>query len=454
MFLTEELADFARARRPLPSSTRHACIKTILDILAAAVAGHGTSAAVAAREGARRSWGPGLSNCWFTSSCLTTPGAAFVNSAAASTLDLDDGHRAAAGHPGAAVIPAVFAECDSSRWEAESLLRAIAVGYEIGIRISAARDFKSLSTMATGLWCGQGVAGAIGALRGLAASRIAHAISIAGTIAPILASVSYTEFMGNSIKEAIPFAAANGINAVDLAEFGFSGPLDILDCPDFDPAVLTTRLGKSWAIESVYFKEYSCCRWAHAPIDAMINIMREHDLSVSEIESVDVDTFGRALTLNNEIAPRSLESAQYSLPFCISLAATRGQKALLPMLDSSLTDADTLALAKRITLHLNSEFDAMFSASVPGRVTVTARARQFSETVLAPRGEPSNPLSWADLEKKFRIATRDAIAPSFAERIIESVRGLEAGNCEKLAAILQQPLSSGMAPEKVPISIP
>ena len=35
--------------------------------------------------------------------------AAFANSAAASALDLDDGHRAAGGHPGAAVIPAVFA---------------------------------------------------------------------------------------------------------------------------------------------------------------------------------------------------------------------------------------------------------------------------------------------------------------------------------------------------------
>lgn len=452
MFLTEQLAEFAIARQPLPHSLRQACIRTILDLLTAAIAGHATSGAAAARVGAKRSWGAGPSSCWFTDTRLTPPGAAFANSAAASILDLDDGHRAAAGHPGAAIIPAVFAECDRASWDTETLLHAIAVGYEIGIRVSAARDFKALPTMATGLWCGQGVAGAVGALRDLTAHQIAHAISISGTIAPVLASVSYTEFMGNSIKEAIPFATANGINAVDLAEAHYSGPLDLLDHSDFDRTILTEDLGKSWAIEGVYFKEYSCCRWAHAPIDAMIIAMQKHGLSAAEIERVDVDTFGRALTLNNEVAPTSLESAQYSLPFCIGLAAVRGSKALLPMLDNALGDVDALGLSQRIRLHLDPEFDAMFSAFVPGRVTVTARGQRFSETVLVPKGEPANPMSWADLERKFRAATEGVIDDRFAEAVIESVRSLERGDCSELAAILKHPLNFRSSPEKLALS--
>ena len=40
---------------------------------------------------------------------LSVAGAAMANAAAASALDIDDGHRGAAGHAGAGIIPAAFA---------------------------------------------------------------------------------------------------------------------------------------------------------------------------------------------------------------------------------------------------------------------------------------------------------------------------------------------------------
>jgi 2-methylcitrate dehydratase PrpD len=440
MYIAEQLAEFTLTARPLSPVVREACARAVFDLMTATIAGLNTTGAVGARTAARNSWGQGSSACWFTNLKLTPPGAAFANSAAASMLDLDDGHRAAAGHPGAAVIPAVFAEADRRAYDDERLFHAIALGYEIGIRVSAARDFKSLSTMATGLWCGQGVAASIGFLRSLTSPRLAHAISICGTVAPVLAPVGYTRFMGNSVKEAIPFATASGINAVDLSQTDYTGPLDFLDHSDFDRAVLIDGLGVSWAIESVYFKEYSCCRWAHAPIDAMLALQKRSGFSIDEIEAIDIDTFGRSLTLNNEVAPHSLESAQYSLPFCVALAAVRGPEALLPMLDDVLADARVLSLARRVRLHLDAPFDAMFSASVPGRVTLTARGQRVSETVLAPRGEPTNPMSWQDLERKFLIATGRTIDESTAEEILSAARAVRSGDFRPLAAILRQPL--------------
>jgi 2-methylcitrate dehydratase PrpD len=110
------------------------------------------------------------------------------------------------------------------------------------------------------------------------------------------------------------------------------------------------------------------------------------------------------------------------------------------MLDDTLNDARVLALAQRVRLHLDAPFDAMFSASVPGRVTLTARGQRVSETVLAPRGEPTNPMSWQDLERKFLIATGRVIDESTAEEILSAARAVRSGDFRQLAAILRRPL--------------
>jgi 2-methylcitrate dehydratase PrpD len=59
---------------------------------------------------------------------------------------------------------------------------------------------------------------------------------------------------------------------------------------------------------------------------------------------------------------------------------------------------------------------------------------------LAPRGEPTNPLSWQDLERKFLIATARMIDESTAEEILSAARAVRSGDFRPLAAILRQPL--------------
>ncbi len=437
MLVAEQLAEFAAGAPLLPATARAATVRAVLDLMTAAVAGWATAGATAAREGARRSWGLGRASCWFSDLRLTAPGAAFANAAAAAALDLDDGHRAAAGHPGAAIIPAVIADAEQQGAGVDQVLVAIAVGYDVAVRISAARDFSALPTMSTGIWCGQGVAAALGALRGLPPAHIAQAIAIAGTVAPAMAPVGYSRLAGNHVKEGIPAATATGITAVDLAEAGFTGPLDLLDHASYAAATLVGGLGARWMVEGVYFKPYSCCRWAHAAIDGALDLMAAHAIVPAEIERIDVETFGRALRLGNEVAPRTLESAQYSVPFCVALAVLRGPDALLPMLDDALADAAVPRLAARVHLHLDPTLDAMFSAAVPARVTLTARGRRFTATVTAPRGEPTNPMSVDDLTHKLHATTARCGVPDAAGPIVAAIRSLERGDLAPLLEVLR-----------------
>lgn len=437
MTVAHGLAAFACDTIALPASARAATLRTVLDLIASAIAGSTTGGGRAALAAAPVAWGPGRAACWFSNERLSIPGAAFVNAAFASMLDIDDGHRIASGHPGAAVIPAVLATAEVHGADAERALTAIAIGYEVGVRIAGARDTGKLHTFDSGLWCGQGAAAAAGWLRGLDAGQLANAIAIAGTTAPGQTATAYTKLMGNNVKEGIPFATALGLVAVELAAAGFTGPVDFLDEEArYDRTVLTANLGAPWLIEGTYFKPYSCCRWAHAPIDALLQVMAERHLPADDIESVHVETFGPTLTLNNDLAPPTLEAAQYSVPFCLAAAAVHGAASLLPLEEPLLRDPQVLAFAPRVTLSVAADLDAMFPRSVPARIAVTTARGTTACTVLAPRGEPVNPMDDAALLDKFATIAHGRLEPAAAATILDALRQLKGGDLAPLLAAL------------------
>ena len=348
-------------------------------------------------------------------------------------LDLDDGHRAASGHPGAAVIPAVFATAEAHGADTERVLTAIAIGYEIGVRIAAARDVGTLHTFDSGLWCGQGAAAAAGWLRGLAPASLANAIAIAGTTAPGQTATAYTKLMGNHVKEGIPFATAMGLVAVELAAAGFTGPVDFLDDESrYDRAILSADLGTSWQIETVYFKPYGCCRWAHAAIDALLDLMESKQIGTGEIKAIRVETFSQALSLNNDLKPPTLEAAQYSVPFCLAVAAIYGADALLPLEEKYLTDHDVLAFAPLVTLSVAADLDRMFPQRVPARIVVETASGLRQQTILMPRGEPANPLSDSDLDAKFSTIAGRRLPPAAATALRDAVSSLKSGDIAPL----------------------
>ncbi|OWW02365.1 protein involved in propionate catabolism [Rhizobium sp. R72] len=417
------LADYCNGIRQVPIGASRRARRTLLDTLGVAAAGSRTQAGRASLKAAGEIWGEGAAPVWFSKRRLPAVGSAFVNATYAAALDLDDGHRQASGHPAAAIVPAVLAVATCCGASADRLLSAIVLGYEIAVRVSAARDIKTLRTTDTGLWCGPGVAAACGWLTGQPTAVIAHAIAIAGQTATSQAATGWTK-LGHTVKEGIPWATANGLQAVALARAGHRGPLDMLDDPAiYDRQRLLRSWSRAWAIEEAYFKLYSCCRWAHAAIDGASMLAARLDADPDEIEDLVIETFERALTLPNQIEPQSAEAAQYSIPFCVALALVHGQQALLPMDDGHLCDIRVTALAGRIRLQSARDYAASFPAGTPARVTMRARGRSETIEVLYPRGEPQNPLSAEELQEKF-LTLSSALGRDQASDVSAAVEGL------------------------------
>lgn len=447
MTTLETLGRFAAGLKAdeLPPRLGEAVTRCLIDLLGAACAGHGSGAARMVRAVAGPLFAAGPAWLWFSGRRLAAPGAALANAAAASAWDLDDGHRAAAGHPGAAIIPACLAAAQEAGASARELQAALVLGYEVACRVAAARDLARLPTMASGRWVAYGVAAAAGRLHGLDAAGLAQAMAVAGVLSPDLAAAGYSRLMGNLVKEGIPWATLTGLVAVSLAAHGFSGPLDILDHPDYYQAPgITAGLGGQWAIEQVYFKPYACCRWCHAAIDALLAIQDEQGLGADDIAEIQVHTFERALRLSNETDPATLEGAQYSLPFTLAVAAVEGAAGLLPLRPELLGREELVELAGRVRLEVDPELEAMFPERSPARVVVMTRSRgRHEHTVLDPLGDPANPLSTARLEEKFRALTAGLLSPSRQQALLARVHALEPEGLPPLLEELGRPLQPG-----------
>lgn len=434
----EELAKLAHGFR-MCGAARQGAIEAVLDTVTAAAAAppHGFGPAL------REAYGAGPSALWFTGEKGSPVAAGFANALASAALDLDDGHRASRGHPGAAVVPSVLAHADrldslAAPPSDEAILRAIAIGYEIGLRIASSRSFYAR----TGFWGGFAAAAGAGALQGLAPMALANALAIAGETGPHMATTTappaWPQPNGSHVKEGIPWGVATGLSAVPLAAAGMTGARDLVDhAPFFDAdAILAERPGP--AVCESYTKFHAACRHVHAPVEALAALMTAHRVSADQIDAIHVGAYSGALRIPNAPCPRTLVDAQYSIPYCMALVALRGGDALLPMSEADLHDPAAEALAAKITISIDPDLETRFPAETPVRLSVTCGNRRIDGPVATPSGEANARPDWENRARKFQVATRDRLAPSDRATLEDGFISLRAGKLGPLRQALSR----------------
>lgn len=438
MHAIEELASFVAAHHEnsLPHEVKKFAGLLVADLLAATSAGLNSSLAKAARSAATALYGPGDSLVWMSNISLSIAGAAMANAAAASALDIDDGHRGAAGHAGAAIIPAVLAVAQTLKSSDSEIYNAIALGYDVALRVATSRPTGTFSTYSSGLWGAYGVAASTSYLLGLNAQETAHALAIAGAEGPISFPTGTSKYQGSSVKEVIPPAVVAGLTAAFRAQAGATGPLDLLDNNDrFIRAILTQDLGKVWWLQQCYLKPYACCRYMHAGVDAIVKLRDPQ----KPIVSLRIETFPQALKLSNMRAPATLEAGQYSFYFSCALAAIHGEAALQPVDPVMLDDEQVLELASRIELVAHDDFAHSFPKATPCRVILDQGEGPIVLNVEAPLGDVANPLSREQVLRKLRRISRENINEQWLDTIITALDRLSEEGFSPLLSALATP---------------
>jgi 2-methylcitrate dehydratase PrpD len=435
-FVTEQLAQFVGNVRydHLSDAVVEKTERAILDTLASLIGGVPTDNARLSREAARRCFGPGPAPAWFTEASLHPLGALFANCAAASALDIDDGHCLAAGHPGAAIVPAVLVEAASLGSDGHDVLAASAIGYDVALRIAAARRFTDTMSFASGQWTGFGVAAAIAWLRRLPATQLAHAMAVAAAEAP--RNLPQGDCQASSVKGSSPWSTVAAVFAVERADCGMSGSIDMLDrVHAYNVPQITNDLGERWLIVETYLKPYAACRYTHPVIDAVLTLVAGRDQN-EPIVRISVDIFPEAGRLPNETAPKSLEGAQFSVPFTAALAALRGAEAFRPLRPHSLADTEVVRLAESVEIRYPDELAGIFPQRTPARVKMVIGRREVAADVPLPLGDANNPMDQRAVEDKLHDLRPGVLSQAEGDRLVRSVALLKQGKIAPLLACL------------------
>jgi 2-methylcitrate dehydratase PrpD len=361
--------------------------------------------------------------------------AATVNGVHGHALDMDDGHRRAAGHPAAAVMAAAIAASEMYDRPGRELLRAIIVGYEVFVRVASLinpahlrRGFHTTATVGP-----MAAAAAAATLRPRMDEEIfTRAIGLAGVQGAGLLEVLRDGAMAKPFQTGRGSAA--GLLAVELAASGLEGPRTILEGKDGFLAAMADPVDASrlrsatdgWAISGIYFKTHAACRHTHPAIDGILQL-RDQGLRPDAVRSITVRTYSVAIGMcGSSDVPAGAAEAKFSIPFTIALALMRGHAGQSAFVDDIVRDEELRALAARVTVLLDPELDAVYPGRRGARIQVgLADGGELAVEVPLARGEPESPLDRADVSVKFRENVRGSLDAERAERIEACIYDLE-----------------------------
>jgi len=413
----------------------------ILDHLGCAVGGSLTPLATAASEVASADGGSAATVVGTQLRAAPGP-AAFANATAANALDYDD--TGATGHPGATVVPAALALSEVRDRSGADFLAAVLAGYEVWSRIAGAIQpswERRVRVYGNGVTQTFGAAVAGARLLGLSAEDTLCALGLAGAFAPLPhdGKIGWEEGRISWVKDNVAWPAEGGVRAALLAERGFRATREILDgerglwvmagsdrC-DFDRMV--RGLGTDWDVLGVSLKPYPCCRWIHSTLDAVREVVAEHGIQPRDVCRVTVRSIEAFHAWFHSPRPATMVDAEFSVPHAVAMVLLDRPRATW-WHGINRTDLAVLALMDRVELETDPAAQTAYatnrhSARIPATVRIETGRREVERARLHAHGGPDDPMTWSEIEGKYRELAEPVLGPAGAARVLELVDKLE-----------------------------
>jgi len=402
-------------KKPLPAAVIEKTKHHILDTIAAMVSG---AKLLPGRKGISfvSTLGGTKEACVIGSRLVTAAAnAALANGMSAHADETDDSHAPSLTHPGCGIVPAALAVAEKEQQTGEALLRAVALGYDIGCRLTQSLDAYEFredghSTHSFGPMFGAAAASA--ALLGLKDSQVRHVLSYTAQQASGISCWMRDE---EHIEKAFDFGgmpARNGVYAALMVAHGFSGVEDALSGErsffvaygrEPKPEVLVQGLGEDYEILRTNIKRWSVGSPIQAPLDALKALLEQHSFKPQEVEKlvVRVAHQGANTTDNRNMPDICMQHlcAVMLLDGTVSFKSSHDEK--------RMRHPKVLELRKRVVLQGDDALTKVMP-SRQGIVEITLRdGHNLRHHTSAVRGTAENPMSRAEVDVK----SYDLIAP-------------------------------------------
>lgn len=434
--LANRLADYAHRLRyeDLPKSTVHEAKRRFIDSFATAVGAMDAEAFHIAKRCALRSQGkPGAG--MIGGGQTTVEWATFVNGLLIRYLDFNDTYLSLEpAHP-SDNLAAVLSVGQMVNADGKAMITAGVLAYEIQCRLCDAASLRKhgwdhvfYGALSSAL--------AAGKLMGLDPVKLTHTLGLAG-----VANIATRQTRSGELSEwkgcAFANAARNGVFAALLAGEGLSGPAPIFEgdlgimkllTGPFELAPLGGN-GQPFMIDATYIKFWPAEYHSQSAIDAAFQL-RPKVGNPADVRSIDIHTFDAAVDIigkdPEKWRPKTRETADHSLPYCTAVALVDGDVTLAQFADARLKDEALLDLVAKVKVHRDAGLSARYPRGIPNRITVTMKdGKQHVCEVEFPRGHAQNPMTDAEVERKFRTVVEPRYGKPKADQVLAACWDLD-----------------------------
>ena len=172
---------------------------------------------------------------------------------------------------------------------------------------------------------------------------------------------------------------------------------------------------------NLYFKPYTCCRWAHPAIDACLDLMDKNGITYEDIEEVTIETFVNATRLS-KIVPHTADEAQYNIAYPVAASLIYGDFGIAQVHETKVPDPKVVEMMKKLYFKEDAGLTAQFPDHRICRAVIKAKdGRVLVSKECEPRGEAYENIGTDWLIDKFMRITGPVLNEEGQKKIIEMI---------------------------------
>ena len=370
--------------------------------------------------------------------------AAFANGELAHADESDDDYTSGGAHPGCAVVPATLALGEQFEISGTHFLRAVTLGYDIGMR--AYKTLKGgVLTETHNLVGTMGASAASGCVASLNVQQMRWLLDYATQQAG--AGIGTWRDDLEHIEKGFLFGAMgarNGVTAALLVRSGWTGMNDVLAgpqnfvksyAPKADPAKLSEDLGKRYEVSLTSLKAWTTGGPILSLLDAIVNLRKQRPFEASDVRHVVVrSATSQAERVNNREMP------DINVQYLVAVMLIDKTVSFHAAHDKArMQDPEILREEAKVELIGDEELEHLLPTRVGVVEIELTEGTRLSERVENARGTPENPMTREEIVAKARSLMTPVLGATTATKLIDRLLEIESiKNIREFRPLLQR----------------
>ncbi|MFD1039343.1 MmgE/PrpD family protein [Virgibacillus byunsanensis] len=360
---------------------------------------------------------------------VTAKDSLVIHGTAIVSNELDEGNQFAKGHPAAHILPTIMISAIENKSSGKEFIKAFILAYEASSRLAMASNMKDYMHP-HGTWGNVGATIAAGLLQRMKVDDIINASMLSATF-PLATTWEAAEKGITARNLYTGLGSFIAYETLKLQSYGFRSSSHVVEdvwknimAEGFDGSKLFEDLFSPPLIEKNYFKFYPSCRFTHASIDAMKNLISEYDFSLEDIDRVEVKTYGLAARCRSS-KPKTPLEAKFSIPFMLS-AILHEKNLYTTNEESVLFDPAIQELSSKIIVNEDEELNKLLPKKRAAQVAVIFKNNHtIKNIVYTAKGEYDQPLEEDQLIEKYNAMLGKYYSKSLLKTLKDNVFHIE-----------------------------